>query len=61
MNIRNAETLGTVHTHTHTHTLCLLKNKGLKLLGLIYIAKKLYIKYKEIKVDMQLLHRQTVF
>ena len=44
-----------------THTLCLLEDKSLKILGLISITKKLYIKYKEIKVDMQLLHRQTVF
>ena len=61
MNLKNAETLATVHTHTHTHTLCLLKNKSLRIIGLISVAKKLYIKYKEIKVDMQLIHRQTVF
>ena len=51
----NAETLATVHT------LCLLKNKSLKKIGLISVVKKLYLKYKEIKVDMQLLHGQTVF
>ena len=44
-----------------THTLFLLKDKSLIILGLISVEKKLYIKYKEIKVDMQLLHGQTVF
>ena len=52
MILKNAKTLGTVHTHTHTHTLCSLKDKSLKKLGLISVAQKLYLKYKEIKVDM---------
>ena len=37
------------------------ENKSLKSLGLISVAKKLYILYRNIKEDMQLLHRQTVF
>ena len=57
--MRNAGTLGTVHTHIYT--LCLLRDENLILLDLISVAEKLYIKYEEIKVDMQLLHRQTVF
>jgi len=58
MNIINAQTVGTVHTHTHT--LC-LQDKNLKSLGFINVTKKLYIKYENIKEDMQLLHRKTVF
>ena len=34
-----------------THTLCLLENKSLKNIGLICIAEKLYIKYREMKVE----------
>ena len=57
----NAESLAVLHTHTHTHTLCLQEKRNLNLIGLISVAKKLYIKYENIKVDMLLLHRQTVF
>ena len=46
---------------TRPHTLCLLEDKNLKILGFVSVAKKLYIKYRNIKEDMQLLHRQTVF
>ena len=45
--MRNAKTLVAVHTHTHTHT----SN---------FINEKLYIKYKEIKVDMQAKHVEKV-
>ena len=49
-----------VALHTHTHTLCLQEKRNLNLIGLISVAKKLYIKYENIKADM-LLYRQTVF
>ena len=59
--IRTCKTLEALQEYTHTHTLCLLEDKSLKNLGLVCIVEKLYIRYKNIKDDMQLLHRQTVF
>ena len=31
MNVKNAKTVGTVHTHTHTHTLYLIDRKEVSL------------------------------
>ena len=59
--MQNAKTIAGVERERERESFCLLENKSLKNLGLISVAKKLYILYKNIKEDMQLLHRQTVF
>jgi len=59
MNIRNAKAVVTVERESRSlkATAVLECKKGEKSLQ----RGKLYIIYREIKVDMQLIHRQTVF
>ena len=59
MKEANAKTLGAVHTHTHTHThthniykrIENRNNQKTEKIGFINYAIKLYIKYKELKIN----------
>ena len=55
MKEATAKTLGTVHTHTHTVYLenkITTENHKIKKYGFINNVIKLYIKYKELKINL---------